>query len=101
MAITRFDLKSTLQAALNTGINLFLGAGFSVYARDKKNHNLPIGPELLTELVDHFGCAELNTLPLDRLCEVLKARDVEKFNQYLTRRFSVGEYDKRYDAITR
>jgi hypothetical protein len=99
MAISRFDLRATLEAAFKTGVNLFLGAGFSLYARDHKNHNLPAGATLAAELINYFGLTELSSLSLDRLCEVMKAKDLEKFNEFLVNRFRVQTYDKKYDAL--
>ena len=38
--------------ALRDGINLFLGAGFSVLAKNKANDTLPLGNKLKKMLID-------------------------------------------------
>ena len=42
--------ENTLAHAMTTGINVFVGAGFSLYAYDKCNNRLPTGRELAKEL---------------------------------------------------
>ena len=55
MDLKRFDCKNTLIDAMHSGINLFVGAGFSVYAKDKNEKNLPTGNKLIEELHTIFG----------------------------------------------
>ena len=50
MKIDRFDQKHTLIEAMHSGINLFVGAGFSVHAKDYEGKRLPLGCQLLQEL---------------------------------------------------
>lgn len=50
----QIDEKNTFDKALKTGINLFLGSGFSVLAKDAQGKALPCGRELLYELIDEF-----------------------------------------------
>lgn len=47
--------KNTLIHAMKTGINVFVGAGFSVYAYDKYNKKLPTGKDLANELQKSFN----------------------------------------------
>lgn len=42
--------------ALSTGINLFVGAGFSILAKDEDGNRLPLGSELSKELAAMYGC---------------------------------------------
>jgi hypothetical protein len=93
------DHPATLEAAMRGGINMFLGAGFSLYARDSKRRNLPVGPTLAQELVTHFGRKELAGLPLDRLSDILRRQNETEFIGYLRHRFNVADFDRRYDAI--
>ena len=46
----RFDCENLFCAAIQEGISLFCGAGFSVEAKDRKGRNLPVGIGLLDEL---------------------------------------------------
>ena len=48
-----FNLFKTL--VKNSGFNLFLGVGFSVYAYNSDNESLPLGNEINNELIKIFG----------------------------------------------
>ena len=55
--------KNTLIHAMKTGINVFVGAGFSLYAYDKCNEKIPTGRELTNELQKAFN-VNLNSATL-------------------------------------
>ena len=40
------ELQETLEKNLKDGVNLFLGAGFSVHAHDQNKRPLPVGSML-------------------------------------------------------
>lgn len=89
----------TFRRALEEGINLFLGAGFSIGAQDYSNEDLPLGPKLAQEL---NGVFKTNfNLPLSNLCTVLKGKDSEKLDGYLSSRFKVKSYyeDYKYQSL--
>ena len=46
--------QNTFEQALRSGINLFLGSGFSILAKDKNGNKLPCGGDLLNELKSRF-----------------------------------------------
>ena len=58
----RFDYKESLIQAMKNGLNLFVGAGFSLFARDSNGMELPRGNDLVKELHEYVG-AGLNDLP--------------------------------------
>lgn len=91
--IVRFDYKETLVQAMRTGINLFAGAGFSIYAKDSKGDSLPIGSALIEELHKNVGPG-LNEL--SRYCSVMERKNRTSLYSYLTERFHVDSYDDCY-----
>lgn len=78
MAIERFDCKHTLIESMHSGINLFVGAGFSVHAKNKIGLTLPIGSELIKELHTHVGPG-LDDLA--KYCSVMERKKKKGFDQ--------------------
>lgn len=97
----RIEEKNTFDKVLKTGISLFLGAGFSVFAEDKHGEKLPCGNELLEELREKFPkIAAFHDL--SKVSTVLeKSMEKEKFKGYLTDRFTVNNYGMEYDNLTK
>lgn len=93
MDLKRFDCKNTLIDAMHSGLNLFVGAGFSVYAKDKNEKNLPTGNKLIEELYTIFGSGQKD---LARYCSVMEKKNKTALIDYLTKRFRVSNYDKCY-----
>lgn len=93
MSIKRFDYKNTLIQAMHSGINLFVGAGFSIYAKDSKGNKMPVGNQLVTELKEHVGPG-LNDL--SRYCSVMERKNKTALNSYLTERFKIASFDDCY-----
>lgn len=93
MAIVRFDHKNALVGAMHNGLNLFVGAGFSLYAKDKDDMELPTGSALLRELHENVGPG-LNDLP--RYCSVMERRNKKALHNYLTKRFQVRSFIPAY-----
>lgn len=79
--IKRIDYKDTLIQAMKKGLNLFVGAGFSVYAKDANGANLPVGNQIVKELHQYVG-AGLNDLP--RYCSVMERKNRTTLYNYLT-----------------
>ncbi len=93
------ELENTFTTAIRSNINLFLGSGFSTLASDKDGNPLPTSDQLAFELVKVFGAADLSKLPLDKLSTILKARQLDQFNEFLKKRFTVGNYDPAYNIL--
>lgn len=92
------DIEKTnsFKEALSSGINLFVGAGFSRLARDCDGKALPTGGELLAELNEHFkkDCNDLSML-----ATILRSTSDERFVKFLSRRFTVGSFDDLYKNL--
>ena len=91
--ITRLDYKETLVQAMKTGLNLFVGAGFSIYAKDSNGNPLPVGSKLIKELHQHVGSG-INDL--SKYCSVMERKNRSSLYNYLTNRFQVKSFDDAY-----
>lgn len=91
--LKRIDYKETLIQAMKKGINLFVGAGFSVYAKDSNGVSMPVGERLIKELHKNVG-AGLSDLP--RYCSVMERKNRSALYNYLTNRFHVDSFDDSY-----
>jgi hypothetical protein len=92
--------------ALMHGINLFLGAGFSLsaYSLSKDGRQqipLPKGDKLRDELVEHFNLGHFSKLNLPQLSQVLTTQFREEFYSYLTRCFTVSSFHPSYKNLYR
>ncbi len=91
--------RGMLENSFRNGINLFLGSGFSVLAKDAVDHPLPIGTKLAEELITTFNLDTFKALNLSQLCTVIKSSNEQKLNDYLQRRFTVNKYDPLYKTF--
>lgn len=95
----QIEEKNTFDMALKNGISLFLGAGFSVLAKDTEGNHLPCGNGLLEILKERFPkIAAFNDL--SKVSTVLeKSLERDEFKELLTSRFTVSEYDRLYNGL--
>lgn len=91
--------ENTLMKFFESGINLFIGSGFSVEAKDKKNNPLPVGNKLVEEIIDEFNLHNYSNLNLAQISSILESNNKENFFRFLTKRFAVSEYDDLYNDI--
>lgn len=88
--------KNSLIHAMKTGINVFVGAGFSLYAYDKKKQKLPAGNGLADELKSMFN---VKASSLSMISTILQRKAKTEFKSFLTERFSVDSYESFYDNL--
>lgn len=88
--------KNSLIHAMKTGINVFVGAGFSLYAYDKKKQNLPSGNGLADELKSMFN---VKASSLSMISTILQRKAKTEFKAFLTERFSVDSYESFYNNL--
>jgi len=94
--MAEIEFEHTLRQALHNGINLFLGAGFSVLAKDAKGQQIPTGNQLCIELQEAFGMTYLNNLSLPQLITVLESQKKSELYAFLKSRFTVCDFNERY-----
>lgn len=88
--------KNSLIHAMKTGINVFVGAGFSLYAYDKKKQKLPSGNKLADELKSMFN---VKASSLSMISTILQRKAKTEFKAFLTERFSVDSYESFYNNL--
>ncbi len=96
--------KNTFEAHLNQGVNLFLGAGFSIAAKgifEGKPKNLPVGDYLRQELLSRFNRPKTSKLSLAQLCQIISTTQKDDLNNFFRERFNVIEFDNLYKNLER
>ena len=91
----RFDHQHLFENEIKKGINLFLGAGFSILAANKKGLNLPIGNSL-NDLVKKKFNMDKSTLNLSQISTILANSKKQEFYSFLREVFTVSDFDKDY-----
>ena len=67
----KIENENSFRSHLQKGINLFVGAGFSVNSRgmlDGIPKSMPVGDMLRKEILKAFGRNENTKMPLSQLC---------------------------------
>lgn len=100
----KIENEDSFKRSLQNGVNLFLGAGFSVKARgmlDGKLKSMPVGDMLRKELLHHFGRDPESKLPLAQLCQIISKTQRAALNDFFRSRFAVVEFDSEYMNLER
>ena len=95
----KIENEHTFKKALEQGINLFTGSGFSVLAQDAEGKTLPPGGEFAKELIDFFEIPHRAELTLGQVCTILNYSHKNELYAYLKKRFSVKEFDPLYFSL--
>jgi len=96
--------ENTFKNHLQKGINLFLGAGFSVEAKgtfEDKPKTMPVGDGLRREILKEFGRDESSQMSLAQLCQIISKTQRDALTGFLRKRFAVVEFDKLYGNLER
>ncbi len=91
--------EHTLRAALSDGINLFLGSGFSLLAKNKEAESLPLGATLKTKLIKKFSLTAVENLQLSQICAILEAANRTDFYNAIYDYYTVENYDAKYNSL--
>lgn len=92
------DNRALFFEKLETGINLFLGAGFSVLG-SPQGYKLPVASELCEEICKAFTINKAYSNDLEKLSSILKRNNKKQFQDYLRARYHVEAYHPLYDVI--
>ena len=96
--------ENTFKSHLQKGINLFLGAGFSVEAKgtyEGKPKAMPVGDGLRKEILKTFGRDENSRILLPQLYQIISATQRDALNEFLRNRFKVVEFSELYGNLER
>lgn len=98
----RFD-KEVLFRELVTkhGMNLYLGAGFSVYAYNEEGKSLPLGNEINEELIELFALDKNRKFNLSKTCQKIKKDSEAMLEKVLKEKYTVKSFDREYMMLTR
>ena len=91
----RFDHQHLFENEIKKGINLFLGAGFSILAANKGGLNLPVGNSL-NDLVKEKFNMDKSSLNLSQISTILANSKKQEFYSFLREVFTVSDFDKDY-----
>ena len=97
----QIENEHTFSKVVTTGINLFLGAGFSVLAKNTGGHQIPVGSALQGLLTQEFDLPEDPDFDLPKISSVLESTRATEFREYLKGVFQVGDFDSRYYSLQR
>lgn len=100
----KIENENTFKSHLQKGINLFLGAGFSVEAKgtfEDKSKAMPVGDGLRKEILKTFGRDENSRMLLPQLCQIISTTQRDALNEFLRKRFTVVEFSKVYGNLER
>jgi SIR2-like domain len=100
----KIENENTFNSHLQKGINLFLGAGFSVEANgtfEGKPKAMPVGDTLRKEILKEFGRDPNSHMSLPQICQVIAKTQRNALNEFLRARFAVTWFDKNYRNIER
>lgn len=100
----QIENENTFKNQLQKGINLFLGAGFSVEANgtfEEKLKAMPAGDGLRKEILKVFDRDQNSQMPLPQLCQIISKTKRDALNDFLRSRFTVIGFDKLYGNLER
>ena len=100
----KIENENTFKTSLQKGMNLFLGAGFSVHAKgtfESKPKAMPVGDALRKEILKEFNRDVNSQIALPQLCQIISKTQRNSLNDFLRNRFTVTEFDALYGNIER
>ena len=99
--MVEIELENLLKHALTHGVNLFLGAGFSVLANSADGKPLPLGSQLKSELITAFDLAEedVQGLNLAEISAILESERRADFRRFLSQRLRVDKFSSKYKVL--
>jgi len=96
----RFENKKTFEELISkSGLNLFIGAGFSILSYNKNDEKLMLGVELKKYLVEHFDLEKHSHLSLPKITNFLKRTRKSDLYYILQNKYSVERYSNKYNSI--
>lgn len=81
------------------GVNLFLGAGFSVYSYNSSEESLPLGGKINEELIKLFSLDKSRNYSLSKTCQIIKKDNEDALCRFLKEKYTVKSYDARYSML--
>lgn len=99
MSTIKIQNQHTFETYLSTGINLFLGSGFSVKSKNSEGIELPAGDALRQEILHYFDISHYASLNLGQISSILENTQKERYYEFLAKRFRVEYFDIDYMSL--
>ena len=100
MTIKRFDKVELFKKFVSEyGLNLFLGAGFSIYAYNNDDEPLPLGNQICERLCKTFEVDINKFKTLGKVCRKIKLSQEDEMKVYLRNTYKVKEFDPAYNCL--
>ena len=85
------------QLVSNSGMNLYLGAGFSAYAYNSDKESLPLGNIINERLIEMFSLDKSRNFNLSKSCQKIKKDNKDALNRVLKEIYeTIILYDERF-----
>lgn len=98
----RFDKEPLFKELVRKhGFNLYLGAGFSVYAKNEDGENLPLGNRINEKLIELFQLDKTRRFNLSKTCQKIKKDSEDLLEKVLKDTYTVREFDNIYLELTK
>lgn len=98
----RFDNEQLFISMVSKyGMNLYLGAGFSVYANNEEGETLPLGNEINQRLISIFGLNASRAYTLSKTCQKIKRDNADALEKILKDTYKVKTFDDIYLNLNR
>lgn len=101
METVKFEKEALFKNLVSKyGLNLYLGAGFSVYSYNSDEESLPLGDQINRMLINLFSLDKTRNYTLSKTCQKIKKDNEDALCRFLREKYTVKRYDSRYQFIT-
>ncbi|MCI5805507.1 MAG: SIR2 family protein [Clostridium sp.] len=83
------------------GFNLFLGAGFSVYAKNFGGEKLPLGNSINEKLIEMYDLDKKRGYDLSHTCQKIRTQNKDALDIVLRDTYMVKDFDETYLKINK
>ncbi len=98
--MVKFDKEALfIDLVSKSGLNLFLGAGFSVYAYNSDGQSLPLGEGINEMLINLFSLDKKRKYSLNKTCQKIKKDNEDALTRILKEKYTVRQYNSKYGTI--
>lgn len=98
----RFDKEALFKELVKKhGFNIYLGAGFSVYARNDDGESLPLGNKINDKLIELFELDKTKGYNLSKTCQKIKRDSEDLLEKVLKETYRVCNFDNEYLELTK
>lgn len=98
----RFDNENLFISLVSQyKMNLFLGAGFSVYSYNADGESLPLGKAINKKLIELFDLPKDRDYSLSKTCQKIKKSDPNSLEHILKNTYTVKNFDEDYLFMNR